>query len=214
MGFLAEKLMAPAGGIPFEGAYVTTDENTLNASSYSFTSQSFGAADTNRLVVVTVTALGLADRTLNSATIGGVSAAIHYQHSADRAIVAIISAEVPTGATGTVALTFSGTCLACKIGIWRLVVGNKSPTHGAASTGTTDPSLSATVNSGGLGIVAASARGATGDFVTSGFTERYDVSMEVGTRTAAGDFTSSATLDADVSGASGEAIAYASWGPS
>lgn len=101
---------------------VVTDQGSFSNSwslTTNITSVSFGTADTNRRVFQIVHWYGTAAgaRTISSATIGGVSATVHTQTfnrdtgTSDTYGVAVISAAVPTGTSGTVSITFdaSGT---------------------------------------------------------------------------------------------------------
>lgn len=74
---------------------------------------SFGAADPNRRIFVAVS-WGSSSKTFaSSATIGGVAATIHNSREVNGGGIlvgggAVISAAVPTGTSGTVAITMSG----------------------------------------------------------------------------------------------------------
>jgi hypothetical protein len=79
----------------------------------SWTTVNFGAEEDTRRIYCTVhTRIATASNSIVSATIGGVSATIHAQQSATFVgadqLCGIISAAVPTGASGTVAVTFAG----------------------------------------------------------------------------------------------------------
>jgi hypothetical protein len=77
----------------------------------SWTTVNFGAEDDTRRIYCTVHTRIAAGTTIASATIGGVAATLHAQQSATFVggdqVCGIISAAVPTGASGTVAVTFS-----------------------------------------------------------------------------------------------------------
>jgi hypothetical protein len=80
------------------------------STTFTFTDVPFGNADTSRLVVVYIHATGTATATtIDSATIGGVSATkvVEANSSAQIRSAAIFAALVPTGASGSVSVTYS-----------------------------------------------------------------------------------------------------------
>ncbi|MGE0853859.1 MAG: hypothetical protein AB7O44_30325 [Hyphomicrobiaceae bacterium] len=83
---------------------------TPNSSTPSSDARSIGAASpTRRVFALLAWWHGSNNRTLSSATIGGVTATIHIQTTDSvRARVAIIWADVPTGTTAVIACTFDG----------------------------------------------------------------------------------------------------------
>jgi hypothetical protein len=78
------------------------------ATTYTLTSIPFGTATSDRLIVVMVNGHRAATRTVTSATIGGVTATIHMNHGTSVTQLAIFSAVVPTGTSGTVVIAWSG----------------------------------------------------------------------------------------------------------
>lgn len=101
--------------------FLSEEEYSGFSSTPSFSSVDLGAATTNRVVVVALSWYALSSRTLSSATINGVSASIISQEGdGDEGAVGIISAIVPTGTSGTIALTFSGTVTRVSGGVYAL----------------------------------------------------------------------------------------------
>lgn len=89
-----------------------SDTTSVNATLTS-TNHPIGAASADREVFVLITGMsGVASgRTLTGVTIGGITADIHVNaavSSGGSQIAAIASANVPTGTTATIVLTFSG----------------------------------------------------------------------------------------------------------
>lgn len=110
---------APGGG---EYAYVATAQNLASATTYTFTDMDIGAADTDRIVVATLYwGQVTSDRTLLSASIGGVAATIVAQRHVTTGGVAIIQAAVPAGTTGTVSFTLDGNGTRGKVSTYRLI---------------------------------------------------------------------------------------------
>lgn len=148
-------------------------------------SVTFGAAQADRRIVAVIHwSEGGTHRSLSSATIGGVSATIHVQrgHSGGSTGLgcAIISAIVPTGTTGAVSCSYSGSGVAdVSCGIYRLtglVSGTPTDTDSAESQGTTSD-ISVTITVAAEGIVIAGFTGstlATSTVTWTGVTEQYD----------------------------------------
>lgn len=112
-----------------------------NSSTPSSDSRSIGEARTTRRVYAFITWWnGSNDRTLSSATIGGVSATIHVQTTEGvRARCAIISANVPTGTTAVVACTFSGSVQEFVVAVISLDrLKSATPTSAQEGAGLTD----------------------------------------------------------------------------
>jgi len=124
MGFLVNPYVF-AESAPSLLEYTDTQSDTTNLASYSFAGVNFGAASGNRRMFVSVQARAAAAITLSSATIGGVSAdVIAVTPDAGIGIAAIITATVPTGTSGTVAVTFGSSALECRVSAWKSDNGN------------------------------------------------------------------------------------------
>lgn len=142
--------LAISSGATYE--YLDAKNDGTDLTTYSFAAVNFGTATADRLIVVN-TGIGAAfDRTISSATIGGVAATLVSNNSGR---VHIISAVVPTGTSGTVSITFSGAAVRCGINAHAIKgymsstatgTGNDGPASAASKTATV------TVNAGGVGI--------------------------------------------------------------
>jgi hypothetical protein len=148
----------------FEFLQATADNGNLTT--YTFTGVNFGAADANRRIVIGVLLrAGGIGRTVSSATIGGVSATILNQQDLNLSgagynVHAYLTADVPTGSSGTVAITLAAGAVRLQIATYRVIsnaalvlADNKSKTSGA-SGGATSESVSVAAENG---IVLASA---------------------------------------------------------
>lgn len=82
--------------------------DTANGPSYSWTSKDFGVATSDRLIVVCFAGFRAATRNLSTCTIGGESATVNMNYGSGNSQLAIASANVPSGTSGTIASTFSG----------------------------------------------------------------------------------------------------------
>lgn len=160
---------------------------TNDASTYTFSNADIGAAASDRLVIVAVHAAfsGGTNRTITSATIGGISATIDYAGTnTDARGFTFLSAIVPTGTTATIVLNFSGNLLRLGIGVYRLTKYTSRVPRDTASSFRDDNAnnISDTINVYGGGVVIGmsfSGDDANGGNVTwSGLTENYDGTIE------------------------------------
>lgn len=133
--FPAGAIAAAAPAIPPTLIYIASTEDITNLTTYSFASQSIGAAHATRRVVVIVNWVSSGAVSLTSATIAGVAATIHVQVEGVGvdAGTAIISALVPTGTTGTIAFTLSGTALRGRIAVFRALNETAATPHRTAT---------------------------------------------------------------------------------
>lgn len=135
----------------FEFLQATTD--TANATTYTMTGVNFGTADANRRIVIGIASRSTgATYTVSSATIGGVSATILAQNdqtlAGARNVHAYITADVPTGSSGTVAITMSTGGLRLQIATYRVI------SNSALVLADDDSNLSTGTNSATLSIAA------------------------------------------------------------
>jgi hypothetical protein len=130
-------------GIEFEYLGHT---NGGTAASQTLSAQDIGAADDNRVVALLVAWTGAtgADRTLNSATIGGVSATIIPSGNTAGRRCAIVHAAVPSGTTANLAFTWSGTLNHVRVGRYRLVPETATPLD--SGTGTSESVANAVIS--------------------------------------------------------------------
>jgi hypothetical protein len=109
---------------PPELAFLQTIDNTNNQTSYTFSGANLGAAAADREIIIGVVTRGnTTTRTISSASIGGVTADVRATAgdggSFDCAF--LISANVPTGTTGDVVITFSGGVTKCGLMMYRAI---------------------------------------------------------------------------------------------
>jgi hypothetical protein len=152
-------LLLPAGGAtvtkPPTMDFVAEDGQTADATTWTFTSQAFGDAADDRIMVLALDG-GASKRTVNSVTIGGVSAAqqVSKQGGGAELFVEIWSAAVPSGTTGTVVITLAGSTQNMGIGLYRLTgmsaTKTDSAVDGAISSGNIE--LTTTIPANGCGI--------------------------------------------------------------
>lgn len=160
-------------------AYASNSTSTTDAGTYTFASQAIGAASSDRLVVVAIHSRRATtdETTINSVTIGGVSAAVYAEHTntagGNLSLSAFAVAAVATGTTATVEIVFSRTMVRCGIGVWAVTGASSTPT----ATASTSSSGSFTIAAGNASVVISSASEAfnTGSVTWAALTERYDV---------------------------------------
>lgn len=170
-----------AASIDWMGSAVSTTYQ----GTFTFNTQPFGAAASDREIMIVIEGdTGYA--TVSSATIGGVTATISTTvFAASGTAMTLIRAIVPTGASGTVVITWSAYITACVIGIYR-VAGRSSPgdapTGGGSSTGNTAgksiSSLSVAV--GGFVIAGRSITSSSTGYTLSGLGTASDADVTSG----------------------------------
>jgi hypothetical protein len=132
-------------------SFIESKTSTADATTYTITGVNFGAADSNRRVVIGFASRsGNAGHSVSSATIGGITATVLAQHTANvgggHSLVALIAADVPTGASGTVAVTLSNGAVRAIIGVYRILANNALVVANSASSSATATSTNVTVS--------------------------------------------------------------------
>jgi hypothetical protein len=155
-------------------SYQTEDSFVGNLSTFTFNSQAFGSAATDRIVIVSVMGGNGSAGTISSVTIGGVSASILVQVSDANLTGGIAVAAVPTGTTGSVVVNMSTTRGGCAIGIWS-ATGQVAASGVAVGSNTDLAELTLAAEIGGFviamcGNLNSSSRTAT----WAGVTENFD----------------------------------------
>lgn len=137
VAFLLPAVFLRARG-PFSVSYIGNNTDGSNTSSYSFAGEAIGTANSGREVWGLINWVGVsAARSLSSADIGGVSAAIQTQTNITDGVgeslgSAIIYAAVPSGTTATFNLNFSGSITG--VGIGKVAVYNRTVITSSSST--------------------------------------------------------------------------------
>lgn len=151
---------------------------------YTFASQAIGTAFVGRRIVVGVGAINAASRTISSVTIGGIAATqvAFVEGSGGGAFVpsGLFIAQVDTGTTASVVVTYSAAANRCGIGVFAL---SNMTTNTASDSGTSTANpetKTLAVPSGGvaIGYAAVFQSAGTPTFGWSGVTERFDQILE------------------------------------
>lgn len=200
--------------------FLTTVTSTADTNTYTFSSVSLGTAQADRYIIVTACSRKAgATFTLSGITIGGVSATIVRQVT--RTVTnsnsqAIVIANVPTGTTGDIVVTWSTTVLRCAVGVWSATNLASATAHDSATSTATAPTYNIDVPAGGFVIAAALTAAATTTTWTEA-TEKFDATLEsFVTYTGASKEYETAQTDKTITATFGTATetcgVFASWG--
>jgi hypothetical protein len=207
-------------------SFLTSSVDTANAAAYTFSSLSFGAADSNRVLIVSIGARRATDTSISSVTIGGVTATaiVTAENTGSGSdFAAIFAANVPTGTTGDVVVTFADACIRCVIGLHSTTdTGGSVTAHDTSTDLTTTPSTTIDVEEGGAVVACSWASLSAGSAAVSwtGVTEDYDTQPETASNGVSGGHDdelaseTGRTITASQSGTVARAaLAVASWSP-
>lgn len=174
-----------AGSLPRMVSHTANAVQDTVLTTYTFSSQAIGTAFVGRRIVVGVGAINSASRTIASVTIGGVTATqiAFIEATGGGAFVptGLYIAQVDTGTTANVVVTWSGSASRCSLGVFAL---SNMTTNTAFDSGTsvTNPiTKTLTVPVGGIAIGYATTYNSPGamSFTWSGLTERFDQILEL-----------------------------------
>lgn len=199
-------------------AYLQAAEDTVDRSSYTFSAQDFGAEASDRILLVIVHYRASTMPALNSVTIGGVGASLVATAATDgNARTALYAAAVPTGTSGSVAVSLSAAALRCVVELYR-ATGIEASAH-ATATDTGSPfTQSIDVPAGGVALAGGQSAGISA-VSWSGLTERSEALVESVMRysSASGEFAAAQSplaITATVTGtANGPTFVFASFAP-
>ena len=210
-----------AGGGKVSVALTDNTVDTANASTHTFTSQSIGAIDANRKIVVIVNTGGVsASTSVSSMTINSVAAGLvlAVTNSTEAWFVTEIwQAVVPTGTSVSIVVNWSGTVVNAGIGVYR-VIGAASAAYATASDNDSDP-LTATIDIPADGVLICGAgEGTAATWSWTNADEDYDETIEAGDNQSGASkaydtFQSGITITANPSATARPRMALASWGP-
>jgi len=146
MSFLINPFMSKA---PIAITYLQNSNDTVNRTTYTFSSVNLGDAATDRVIIVGIGGTSGSSRSISSVTIGGVSATAAATANISWAIVnSIWYAAVPSGTTGDIVITFSAVMVQCVVNAFRMTgqTSNTPANTGTDTTGSTtsDPNINVT----------------------------------------------------------------------
>ncbi len=163
--------------------YVNRYIQTTNTTTYTFASCDIGTASADRRVIVGAHMYGSTSRSLTSATIAGISATELTTDTASTANTVLLIANVTTGTTGDIVLTWSGSCAGSAVSVWYATGLTSDTPIATARGGTISPVSSGSLSTvdGGFVVAAATCRYADGTLRThtwTNVTEQFDVEIE------------------------------------
>ena len=223
MGLFSSPAVIPAKVVdPATVTYVSTAGSASNLTTYTFTSQSFGTAHADRILVCTVGGQGQAAgaKSVSSLTIGGISATLVKAQQGltlDYFRSEIWRAAVPTGTSGTVVINWNDTMETCISGLFSVITKTAAPYATAGIGGDGATQISTTISSPDNGIILGCHYGNSTPDTWSGLTERYDTHPSTQSGSGASDAFASAQTSKSIGvtpgGGAQHALALASWGP-
>lgn len=185
--------------------FLQSNVDTSNATVYTFSGETLGDAAADRRIIVTASASGDTAGAVSTITVGGQSATIKatvVQTGGGTAAVAIATADVPSGTTGDVVVTWSQPKERCSIALYRGVAMNPGARDSDTDDGSVDnEDISLSLDCAQNGYIVAAAR-QTGTPTTadwSGVTELHQDVVETSRMWTGG-------LLFYASGASGQAV--------
>jgi len=163
--------------------YLNRYIQTTNTTTYTFASCDIGTASADRRVIVGAHMYGGTSRTLTSATIAGITATELTSDASSTSNTLLLIAAVPTGTTGDIVLTWSGSCAGSGVSVWYATGLSSDTPVAAARGGITSPVSSGSLSTvdGGFVVAAATCRYNDGTLRThtwTNVTEQFDVEIE------------------------------------
>jgi len=170
--------------------YVTSTNSTSDLSTYTFSGVSLGSTGSNRQIIVGISAsVGTAGRTISSVTVAGVSAtSLVFLNSGfgDSRISSIWIANVPTGTSGDIVVTFSASMGRCGITVYAGRNLTSNTPQATNTSGTSSPlTLSLTGTTAGFIVAQAMTQNASETFTWTGLTRNINVTVELLTMSSA-----------------------------
>ena len=173
------RMMMAAAGVstPVEATFETSQVDTTDTGSpLTFSGVDLGDAAANRHIVVGVGVSWGGSAQVSGVTVGGQSATEIIEVGLASQKASLHIAAVPTGATGDIVITTTGTGESWGIGVWRLIGANATPDDTGSSTA--DPMVD-TINCPAGGVIIGYAHAQNGNTHTwTNLTEQFDETTE------------------------------------
>lgn len=171
-----------------EFAYLQSDNSTVDASTYTFSSENLGTPDPYRYIILTIESRKTgALTTITSVTIAGITAAIAVQQNvitSNTTVCGIAIAAVPTGSSGDIVVNFGATMVRCVINVYRATRLRSLTANDTKSSTDNAPTCNLGIQARGFAV--GGALSATSTSATwTGLTEDYDAQVEANTMTSA-----------------------------
>lgn len=215
---------APAAPNVAEVSFLGSVINIGSATAYTFTAVTTGAAASDRKIVVSAFSTNAA-HAVSTITVAGVSATLVIaQTNALGDQIELWQADVPTGTSGDIVVTWAGAEVGMGIGVWRVVNAASAAydTGGSAGVNPGTDTLDIPANGVGIGAAGVAAAGVP-TWIWVGFTEDFDKggveSDPSGSHSGSSDAFAAAQTGLTISATPSTAVirnppfAIASWGP-
>lgn len=184
----------------------TANNAGIGSSSQSIVLVPFGTASASRYVIIGVSSSATgaaAPGTILGATIGGITATIIDQGVSGTnggSASAILIAAVPTGTSGTVAITYNASVTYVTLGSWSATGLSSTAANAHGTSGSAPGTFSLGTLNGGfaIGVATSSSDSSGAGFSWSGLTEQYDTDTS-GTLTDAGGAHNASTNGSSIS---------------
>lgn len=181
---LADRVRAAgSGGGVIDLSLVDSAGDSGNQTTYTFTDRALGDAAADRTIVVGFHAEGSTGRTISSLDIAsGTETIIGTLQESNGIYCAMYRADIASGTTGTITITWSGSMNRCAITVYRL--SGHSASAPAASNATTNASsalsftLSPTVGNATIGVATSNQDGIWNGVSWTELTEDHDSRVE------------------------------------
>ncbi len=226
-GLFTGSMMMGGSVTPATITFTETGVSATDGTSFTFSGKSIGTAAANRKVAVAI--CGRKDTTgaysVSTVTVGGISASQIVDNFAEVGGiilgVALWQADVPTGTTADVVVTFSANTLDCGIGLF--AVYGAAAAADATATSTANPcttTINVPANGVSMGVATTYTTNPTYTW-DAGLTERWDTGIDppgsgitfTGASDAFAALQTGMTVTVTPSSASGNRMALASFGP-
>lgn len=177
--------LAPTNYTPSAITYTYSTSTSTNFVTYTYTAVALGTESIDRRIVVAAHT-DVAGPTPISATVNGVNATLVVNNSG----VGLFVANVPTGTSVVVTVTYSGTAARAALGVWALTnVSREAAITTNVATGTGTVATSTISVAGGSVVISAASHANSSGFTWTGGTERYDTANGNPNRMSGADVT-------------------------
>lgn len=171
-------------------SYLQLAIDTTDLTAYTFSTQSFGVAASNRFIICGTYGRSQSGgaTSLSSITIGGITATINTSIGSSGSYTGLACAAVPAGASGDVVVTWADTMGACKCALWRAIGLNSTTAFDTIANA--DTPTSGTIDVQNLGIIIGMASedvDLTASVTWTGLTEAFEESATFNASSGAAD---------------------------
>jgi hypothetical protein len=162
-------------------SFASSVVSAADLTTYTFSAAALGTAATNRKIVVAICGAVSTTAIVSTLTVNGVTATFitgsRVRSPDNERPIELWQADVPTGATGDVVVTWSSAQNRCGIGVWA-VYGAAAAPHATATDNSSPYSQNVVVPTGGVIIGASYGLTATSHAWTAPMVENYDQTVE------------------------------------